>query len=1009
MTISQKSLLIFLLFLITSVSCLSQSFEEATWQQKDSMIATLYQGGAINVIGGLIGEAYKAEKEAEQPDKEALAAFSLWQGIRYFTEQNIIEAEPFFEEALTHFSELPNADPTRHRDALLNMADLQVQKGEVSKSIEMLDGALKMMEQDVSAHPGIYLATLLQAVDVSIQAGENDKALVFSRKALSHAQENYGNQSDEYLQALQSVGKTYLAQGETKRASNLILQAYELAKNYLPTDHPNRIYYGNNAVTVLRRLGRYNSAEKTYKEMLQFFEENASFKNDNLYPALLDDIGLFYEEQGDLANAYDYYDRANVLFALRLERNDPTYIKSQINVGNALRKQNKFTEAESYYLDALQNIRSVYNENSWSEAILRDNLADIYFETEQYQKSLEQREIFRSIAELVWGPNHEEFALALFNVGKTHAKLGNKGEAREYQETANTKIRQLYGDFNSRAYDVSKSLAELYQEEDPGLALTYYNQAVEFILKYCRTILPLYPRADRAVIMQDFDQLLARFSAFILSQQDQSETAVLSLQNAFLNYKQAIQMPDLAALATEFVVPKTELRKQYGQWQTIRQQIIDAQALTIAQRKERELDIDLLSTQIYNIQEKMLPAFSSEICRSLTQFKSMNEIKISLDAEDIVIDFNEILFYDAENNSYSNNGTYLAFVTASRLGQTKMVRLQLNKNVRGTSQLENQSSYVSQIWQPLSSLLPDKGRIIFSPDGFMHKISFYMLPSPNGKMLVDQYDILIVPNLKSIPSGNTSTSLSNALLMGATDYYENNTDSSALQPSYLLKINPGEIATMEVRSSQQFTQTINSPLEINTLSTQLEKKKKSVEMLIGKDVSKNNLHQMLQAKSYQLVHLTTPAFILNNLDSTRTVLPSTQSNHTGLAMAGAHSSWTNDTLSTDVVDDGLLTASEIQSLALSQTDLIVCPAIAGNLSADGEGLSILKHAFLQAGAKNIIITLWPISEKDRLSFLQLFYKNLLKLSDIEQAFRRTQLKLKKKYDVRYWAGYQLIS
>ena len=1008
MTLIQQFSLIFFLLLFTIIQSIGQSFDEASWQQKDSMIATLYQGGAINVIGGMIGEAYQIEKEKDVQNQEALAIFSMWQGIRYLSEHNPDEAEPFLAEAIQLFASLPNSSAPRHRDALLNMADLQMQKGNTQESISMVEKALQIMEQDIAAQPSIYLATLLQAVEASIQTGAYVKAEEFSRKALNHAQKNFSNQSDEYFRALQSVGKTYLAQGETRRASNLILQAYELAKKYLPEDDLNRIFYGNNAVTILKKLGRYRSAEQTYQEMLQFFEDNPSFKNDNLFPALLDDIGTFYEEQGDLAQAYEYFDRGNVLFALRLERTDPSYIKSQINVGNVLRKQKKFTEAESYYLDALQHIKNVYGDNSWSEAILRENLAGIYFDTEQYSKSLEQREIFKEISELVWGPNHQEFATALFNLGRTHAKLGNLQQAKEFQETSWTKLTKLYGDVHLRVYEVSKSLAELYEVENPVMAIDHYNNAVEFVHYYCRNILPLYTSADRALIMQDFNQLLARFSAFILNQSEQTSSAIISLQNAFLNYKQVSQIPDLGAMATKFTAPSPELRKMYGQWQTLRQEIIDAHALTIAQRKERDLDLDQLCSQINTLQMKMLPSFNSKNCQSIIQIKNINEIKLSLKANDVLVDFNEILTYNSTSQTYSRNGTYLAFVTPG-LSETKLVSINLNKNVLETDQLSNQSSYASQIWQPLSTLIPPKSRIIICPDGALHKVSFYMLPTQDGKMLINQHNICIVANLKSARLTSTSTTASKVLMMGATDYYQNNTDTSTQQASFLLKINPLDIATQDVRSTQQFTQTINSPLEINTLSAQLNKKKKSVDIKIGKEASKNELHRSLEVNTFQVLHITTSAFLIDDSDSTNYYLPATSFDRTGLALAGAHTAWSTDTIGPEVMDDGLLTSAEIQTLPLLQTELVVLPAVSGNLSTDGVALSVLKHAFIQAGAKNVIFSLWPLSEKDRLPFLQLFYKNLAKSSNVDQAFRKTQLNLKKKYDAKYWAGYQLVS
>lgn len=1002
---------IFYVLLFLSIGYLSsaqdkQSFEEAGWQQRDSMIATLYQGGAYQVVGVMIEEAYNAEKSRTVANPEALAVFSMWQGIRNFADRNLKEAEQYLQESIVLFQSIDQPTTNRYLDALMNMADLQAEKQNPGEHLGALDLALTAMEKDVSGFQSLYHSVLLQALESAIQYGEFDRAQEYGRKALRFAQDSFSNQSDEYFQALAAVGRIYLVQGETRRASNLILQAYELAKKYLPSDHLNRVYYGSNAVNVLKNLGRYPAAEVTYQELLQFFEENSSYKNQNLFPALLDEMGLFYEELGDLDKAYDYCERANVLFALRVERTDPLYIKSQINVGNILRRQKKYTEAEGYYRDALQHSQRFYGENNWSEATLREHLGAIYYELGDYPNALMERKKVKEISEQVWGPNHQEFAHALLNLGKTYAKMGDSENARENLETAYTKLTQLFGQNHFRTYDAAKELAFFYQEKDHRSALEKYQSAAEFVI-YCRSIiLPLFASGDRQELLEDFSQLLSRFTHFTIQHQEEIPEAIEILQNILIQWKGADTGPDLASIATYLINPSDDLRKNYINWQSVRQKIVSAQSLTIAEQKEADLELTTLTDQLKRLQEEIYPAHKSALLASRLD-GLINRIKSTLGAGDLMIDFHEMLVYNPDNHDYSNNGTYLVFLTQGRTSGTRLVQIQLNKNVLETDQLANQSAYYDQIWRPLESYISNADRLYISPDGYLHNVSFYALPTSSGKMLSDLYQVNFVNNFSSFPPNGQQSSINRVALVGASDYYASDSVGGDIPP-LTLKVNPVDIAPSVIRSSQQFSRATGSATEITSLADQFLKKKKSVTSLTGKDANKIKVHQILQNDRWQLVHLSLPGFFISNESSTAS-LKNTSLFDAGLALSGAQNSWNNDSLAKQIQDDGLLTVQEIYGLNLSGTDLVVMPMLATGSKISGRALAHLKDAVLSAGTKSMIYTLWPLSENDRTIFLSLFYKNLLKSGVIQEAFNKTQDKLRKKYDPRYWSGFVLIS
>ncbi|MCB0686593.1 MAG: CHAT domain-containing protein, partial [Saprospiraceae bacterium] len=655
------------------------------------------------------------------------------------------------------------------------------------------------------------------------------------------------------------------------------------------------------------------------------------------------------------------------------------------------------------YQDALQHSVDLYGEKSWSEATLRDDLGSIYFELGRFDASLAERKKVKEIAEVIWGPNHQEFAYALLNLGKTYAKVGDIASARENLETAFSKLTKLFGENHFRIYDSAKELAIFYEEVDSKAALEKYEIAGNFIINYMKEVMPLLASIDRTEFKNEFSQLMGRFAHFTFENNSTLPEAVEGLQNILLNYKSVKQIPDLAGMSSYFKNPSSDLRKSFSKWQTVRQQIVNAQSMTIAEQKESDLNITALLDQLAQIQKEILPVFNSVNYINSTPTE-INRIKTRIGANDAIIDFYEIPIFDKENNKTDNSpGNYYVFVTPGRSASSKLINIRLNKNTLETEQLNNQRNYYTQIWQPIESETGTSEKLFICPDGFIHKVSFYSLPTSGDELLADQHEIFIYNDLAKLSINDIKTNADQFFVAAVPDYYAGDQLDLEDVPNLMLRINPVEIAPDSIRTEYQINQLPASMAEINTLTTIFTKKKKAVEIKNSKEASKLNIHKALKERSWPVMQWSLPLFYVPAVDSLEA--PGTFNPfHCGFALAGSQTAWKNDSLPAEVQDDGLLTAEELYTLELSGTDLLVLPLISTSSTMNGQALFSLKKAFFDAGVDELIYTLWPLSETDRTSFLQLFYKNLLKSGSIDQAFAKTQSKFRKKSDARVWGG-----
>jgi CHAT domain-containing protein len=111
-------------------------------------------------------------------------------------------------------------------------------------------------------------------------------------------------------------------------------------------------------------------------------------------------------------------------------------------------------------------------------------------------------------------------------------------------------------------------------------------------------------------------------------------------------------------------------------------------------------------------------------------------------------------------------------------------------------------------------------------------------------------------------------------------------------------------------------------------------------------------------------------------------------------------------------EDGFLQASEIVQLSLN-SDLVIlsaCDTAVGPLEGE-EGIAALSGAFLLAGARSVVSTLWSIDDTFSLFLMKQFYKHLAAHEPAAAALTAAKRDMLRKYGAAavpyYWAGYTL--
>jgi CHAT domain-containing protein len=127
----------------------------------------------------------------------------------------------------------------------------------------------------------------------------------------------------------------------------------------------------------------------------------------------------------------------------------------------------------------------------------------------------------------------------------------------------------------------------------------------------------------------------------------------------------------------------------------------------------------------------------------------------------------------------------------------------------------------------------------------------------------------------------------------------------------------------------------------------------------------------------------------------------------GLALAGANT-WLRRDQPPQEAEDGLLTAEDVSGMDLSGTELVVLSACETGLGQVhvGEGVFGLRRAFVLAGARTLVMSLWKVPDQQTQELMDDFYERVLAGQPVAEALRGAQLALKdREPDPHAWGAF----
>ena len=323
------------------------------------------------------------------------------------------------------------------------------------------------------------------------------------------------------------------------------------------------------------------------------------------------------------------------------------------------------------------------------------------------------------------------------------------------------------------------------------------------------------------------------------------------------------------------------------------------------------------------------------------------------------------------------------------------------------------------LFEKIDNELKDVKKIYLVTDGVYNSINMESIYNPNRKQyLIDYLKIQPIQNVRAITDekkefkvgSNTKT-----ILFGNPDFDLLITDAKT--DSFSLDRGLDNTVIDKIKSSVKISRLNGTQKEIETLDAILKNSKSTVEIFSKSSATEDNLKKI---QSPDILHIATHGYFLSNDDTSKTkqsIANLVNDNYkndsylkSGLLLAGAQN--TLNGKQPENSNNGILTAEEAKSLNLKDTELVVLSACETGLGDNlvGEGVIGLQRAFMIAGAKSVIMSLWSVSDEKTQELMTLFYTNWIKNNMTkEEALYQAKIAMKKLYpQPYYWAGFLLL-
>jgi CHAT domain-containing protein/Tfp pilus assembly protein PilF len=318
------------------------------------------------------------EKQVDKANALAEKALALTREVRGEYHPEALNLGQVLAEAYEEQANFPAAK--KHRQQIVaTQAELHDkdhwQVTDARLALENLELLARLDPQDRTL---LQEAASLNARIVQLwSAGRSRQALPLARQAVAIRRRLLGERHRDYAQSLFNLAAQHEALGQWKEAETLYRQALDLRKQVLGERHPHYATNLNNLAVLYYSQGEYTQAERLFRQVLMLRKQVLGERHPD-YATSLNNLAGLYRDQGEYARAEPLQRQALEILKQLLGERHPNYAASLNNLAFLYQAQGEYARAEPLFRQARDIHKQALGERHPTYALGLNNLAFLY-------------------------------------------------------------------------------------------------------------------------------------------------------------------------------------------------------------------------------------------------------------------------------------------------------------------------------------------------------------------------------------------------------------------------------------------------------------------------------------------------------------------------------------------------------------------------------------------------------------------------------------------------------
>jgi len=926
------------------------------------------------------------------------------------------EASNILDEALLAARVKYDDQDIEYGRELEKIASLQISIGEYDKATRNIDNAIKIMADTKTDVALTYLsdALITKAKLLSIK-GEYDEAEELIYDSDDFRAKGALTTDVAGLNFAEDLGGLYMNIGRYSDAQDLLTESLKEKKNQfgLESRHLNYPLVLNAKLNLIK--GDYTEAEQQARRANNISTSIFGEKSSKTVPSMLQ-LADVYTTIGD-------YEKAEGILKSAIEIQKTKFGEDHIDVGKSISKlalvyfyeDKPLPQIQSLFQDAERIIGKKLGSNNPTYAEILKNMAIANIAAGNYSLAFS----YLDQAEVIWKKkigkrNNINAATAQVLKGDIYYRQKNYEKAEDFYEDAQKQYKRVFNDNHPEYVKVQSKLSKTYfmqarykdsQDEMEQVLANYKN----FIQEY----FPALSEREKAKFWNTIKEDYEFYNTLIISR-NRSTRYIGELYNNALLTKALLLNSSIKVRQRIMGSGDEELIGLYNNWIENKELLTAALSMSQQDLINNGIDPAALSASVEQLEKDI--SLKSELFSQSNDSRTIvwEDVKNSLGDNEVAIEMVRFRVFD---HAFTDSVMYaLLYVKGESSAKPEMILLENGRDLedrylrfyRNSIKYKVQDKYsYDQFWRPIENNIGAVATMYLSPDGVYNQINLEAIPTPDGRYVLDNSNIILISNTKDlflnkVQSKNISEK-EFAMMVGNPKFYMSTQPGNPLPTSGLTR------STAEVVSPLPGTKR-----EIEELDELLDRKGWETEKYMEDRAEESEIKKVTNPRIF---HVATHGFFKETPKETKldqefneTAAYDNPLLKTGLLLSGA-GDILNQTQFNYNVDNGILTAYEAMNLNLDQTDLVVlsaCETGRGEVQA-GEGVYGLQRAFLVAGARTIVMSLFKVSDEATQQLMLKFYRKWIETGNKRQAFIDAKKEIRNEYkDPIYWGPFVMI-